>query len=440
MPFNPQDLQRFYESCDPSRTLVLGNPQDRKYYIDFAPVRGGKVIETLVRTITPLSPDRPTCQLFTGHIGCGKSTELRQLEEELKQQNFHVVYFESTQDLDMADVDVTDIMLAIVRQVSESLEKISIRLRPKRITNLLNEIIGFLQTPIELKEVEFSLPLQIAKITAQAKDSPQVRNELRQYLEPRTNSILESINEEVLEPAIEKLKASGKTGLVVIVDNLDRVDPRPKIAERSQQEYLFVDRGAQLRKLKCHLVYTIPLALIFSNEVEALKNHLGGGMAPKVLPMVLIQLRGGGTCEEGMALLRQMVLARAFPALNSQHRLSLITEVFRNPKTLDRLCYVSGGHVRNLLGMLYGCLRDEDLPLSPDCLERVIRESRDSLVCAITNDEWELLRQVDKQQSVSGEADYQTLLRSLFVFEYQDNDGRWFGINPVLKEAKQFSL
>jgi len=67
------DLQRFYQSCDPSHTLILENPEERKYYIDFASVRGGKVIEALARTITRLSPDKPTCQLFTGHIGCGKS-------------------------------------------------------------------------------------------------------------------------------------------------------------------------------------------------------------------------------------------------------------------------------------------------------------------------------------------------------------------------------
>jgi len=146
------DLPRFFDSCDPSRTLIIEKPEDRQYYIDFASVRGGNVIAALERTITRLSPDKPTCQLFTGHIGCGKSTELRRLEAELKLQGFHVVYFESTQDLDMTDVDVTDIMLAIARQVSESLEVIGVKVKPGYFTNLLNEIIDFLQTPIELKE------------------------------------------------------------------------------------------------------------------------------------------------------------------------------------------------------------------------------------------------------------------------------------------------
>jgi len=429
------DLPRFFDSCDPSRTLIIEKPEDRQYYIDFASVRGGNVIAALERTITRLSPDKPTCQLFTGHIGCGKSTELRRLEAELKLQGFHVVYFESTQDLDMTDVDVTDIMLAIARQVSESLEVIGVKVKPGYFTNLLNEIIDFLQTPIELKEAEISLPLQIAKITAKAKDSPKLRSQLRQYLEPRTNSILESINQEILERSNQELRARGKKGLVVIVDNLDRVDPRAKTTERSQPEYLFIDRGEQLRKLNCHVVYTLPLSLMFSNEIETLKNRLGGGVAVKVLPMVPVQFRDGSDCEEGIALLRQMVLARAFPGVNPQLRLGLIAEVFDSPKTLDRLCRISGGHVRNLLGILYSCLRAEDPPLSRNCVENAIRDSRDSLVPAIIDDEWNLLRQVVQQKSVSGEADYRTLLRSLFVFEYQDSQGRWFGINPVLAEA-----
>lgn len=434
-----RDLQRFYDSCDPSRILVVENPEDRKYYIDFASVRGSKIIEVLERTITRLSPDKPTCQLFTGHIGCGKSTELRRLEAELKHQGFHVVYFESTQDLDMADVDITDILLAITRSVSESLEAIGIKLKPRYFTNLFNEIADFLQTPMELSaEAELALPMKIGKITAKTKDSPKLRSQLRQYLEPRTNTILQSINQDILGRATQELKAKGRKGLVVIVDNLDRVDPRSKTSERSQPEYLFVDRGEQLGNLNCHVVYTIPLVLSFSNEREALKNRLGGGKPPKVLPMVPVQLKDGSTCQEGMALLRQMVLARAFPEVASEQRLDLMLEVFDTPETLDRLCSISGGHVRNLLGLLYNCLQAEDPPLSRECLEDAIQESRDGLVLAITDDEWDLLRQVVQRQSVSGEADYEILLRSLFVFEYQSKQGRWFGINPLLAETDIF--
>ncbi|EDX72077.1 hypothetical protein MC7420_7557 [Coleofasciculus chthonoplastes PCC 7420] len=73
------DIAQFYQACNPS-PLKFANPQDQKYYIDFSSVRGGNTIKEIGRTITRLSPNKPTCQLFTGHIGCGKSTELQQLK------------------------------------------------------------------------------------------------------------------------------------------------------------------------------------------------------------------------------------------------------------------------------------------------------------------------------------------------------------------------
>ncbi len=430
------NLSRFFKACNPSRTLVMGNASDRQYYIDFSNVRGCKIVEELQRTITRISPDEPTCQLFTGHIGCGKSTELQRLKTELEMAGFHVVYFESSQDLDMADIDVSDILLSVARQVSVSLEAIGIKVKPGYFTNLFREIGDFLQSPVDIS-AQAELSLGIAKITAKTKDSPQLRTQLRQYLEPRTSSILQAINEEVLDKAVEHLKARGQKGLVVIIDNLDRVDMRPLASGRSQPEYLFIDRGEQLRRLKCHVVYTIPLALIFSNEYETLKNRLGGGVAPKVLPMVLVRQRNGSDYEPGMSLLRQLVLARAFPEIPENARLEFITELFEQPEILDRLCRVSGGHIRNLLGLLYSCLQRQDPPFERDCLEAVIKDYRDDLLLAIDEEEWQLLYEVVNQQSVKGESEYQRLLRSMFVFEYRDSLGRWFGISPALAETEK---
>jgi hypothetical protein len=416
---------------------MIGNASDRRYYIDFATVRGGKIIEALQRTITRISPDAPTCQLFTGHLGCGKSTELLRLKAELEEQQFHVVYFESTHVLEMADVDVTDILLAVAGQVSESLEAMKIRLKPSYFTKLFSEVVDFMQTPIDLG-VEAELSVGIAKITAKTKESPQLRRRLRDYLEPRTQNILQSINKELLESANKQLKALGKKGLVVIVDNLDRVAIRPLPSGRSLPEYLFIERGEQLRKLHCHIVYTIPLALTFSNDSAELQHRLGGGVAPKVLPMIPVRLRSGEIFNEGLALMQQMVLARAFPDILPSDRLGLITELFDSPETLDRLCLISGGHVRDLLGLLFDCLREQDPPFERECVELMIQRQRDYRANAIDPHEWELIFQVVQQQRVGGDIEYHTLLRSLFVFEYRDQRGAWFAVNPVLAETQKF--
>jgi hypothetical protein len=219
------------------------------------------------------------------------------------------------------------------------------------------------------------------------------------------------------------------------VDNLDRLDSRQKPFGRPQQEYLFVDQGEYLTKLNCHLVYTMPLALKFSSDYGNLTQRFE---EPRVLPMVPVQLRDGSECEAGMELLRQMILARAFPDLDEQERLNNITEIFDSPKTLDRLCRVSGGHVRDLLRLMNTWIMEEmELPLSGATLEAVIRARRNEMTMPISDDEWELLRQVRQRKKVSGDQGYQTLIRSRLVFEYRDSGESWFDINPILAEAKE---
>jgi hypothetical protein len=376
----------------------------------------------------------------------------------------------------MGDVDIGDILLAIARRVSESLEhleKVKIG-EPESLKNLLRGAAKLLQTEIELSaeasvpgigkvaastegkfSAEVGIPgvgqvtasdkegvslvaLGIGKITAKTKNSPELRSKLREYLEPRTTGILEAINEELLEPGKEKLKQFGKNGLVVIVDNLDRVESRQKPWGRSQPEYLFVDRGEQLRQLNCHVIYTMPLGLLFSNDLSELTNRFG--VDPKVLPMVPVKLRDGSECAEGMALLRQMVLARAFPNIEPEKRLSLIPEVFDNPETLDRLCCVSGGHVRELLRLLNDWIKkNRTPPLAREGLEDVIRSRRNQMTLAIDDKEWELLRRVQERKQVSGDDGYQVLIRSMFVYEYRDREGSWFEINPILAEAARLN-
>ena len=428
------DLARFYKAANPSRPLKVAQREDRRYYIDFSSVRGGDTVSEIGRTIVRLSPNEPTTQLFTGHIGCGKSTELFRLKGGLEQQNFHVVYFESDRDLEMADVDISDILLMIAHQVTEGLESVGIRLQPSYLEKMFRGLMGSLRSPVEVSDVSFSVG--IASITAKAKESPEMRSQLRQYLEPRTKSIIDAINEEILDVANKQLREQGKRGLVVIADNLDRIDPIRRADGRSQSDYLFVDRGEQLKRLNCHLIYTIPLALIFSNELPRLANRFG--TAPKLLSMVPVNTRTGEPFARGRQLLQKMVMVRAFPTLSESERWQQIGQVFDSATTLNRLVTISGGHMRNLMRLLYGCLQKGDPPITQAMLASVIRDERDALMSLIDAQEWALLFEAISQRDEQGNDAYNPLLRSLFLYEYRDNEGRWFGLNPVLAETKRY--
>jgi hypothetical protein len=444
------DLRKFFEATDPSRTLVVNDTQDKKYYIDFSSVRGGDIIFKLKQKMTFFKPNDPTCTLFTGHIGCGKSTELRRLQLELEADGFCVIYFESSEDLELTDVDIADVLLAIARRVSQSLEKLNLA-EPSRLKELLQGAIRVLNadvTGVKLKvpnvgdfgvtseKEKFTLAFGIGEITTKVKSDATLREKLNQYLGPQKIKLLDAINKELLEPAIAKLKQQGKKGLVVIVDNLDRIDNRPKAWGRPQQEYLFVDQGEYLTKLNCHVVYTMPLSLKFSNDYGTLTQRFLED--PRVLPMVPVQWSDGSVHEEGMALMQDMVMARAYPDLRSDQRASNITFVFDRKATLEHLCRMSGGHVRDLLRLLNTWIMEEmSLPLTRETLDTVIRARRNEMVLPISDEEWELLRRVKQTKKVSDDLGYQKLIRSRFVFEYRDRGESWFEVNPILAEARE---
>ncbi|BAZ49913.1 hypothetical protein NIES4103_25260 [Nostoc sp. NIES-4103] len=445
------DLREFFQVTDPSRTLFVSQASDKKYYIDFSGVRGGNIIDKVKQKITYFKPDEPTCTLFTGHIGCGKSTELLRLQVELEALDFHVVYFESSEDLEMTDVDIADVLLAIARRVSQNLKKIKLE-EPSKFNELVQGALrilnsevtgGKFKTPVgdiglSTDKDKFSLAIGIGEITAKTKTDPTLREKINQYLGPQKTRLLEAINRELLEPAIAQLKQQGKKGLVVIVDNLDRIDNRIKPWGRPQQEYLFVDQGEFLTKLNCHLVFTMPLALKFSNDYGTLTQRFPED--PKVLPMVPVQWPDGSVHQQGMALIQQMVLARAFPEQQPQERLSKISEIFDSAASLERLCQSSGGHVRDLLRLLNTWIQEEmTLPLSRNTLEQVIRDRRHEMSLPISDEEWELLRYVKRKKKVSDDQGYQKLIRSRFVFEYRDGGESWFDINPILAEAAELS-
>jgi hypothetical protein len=351
----------------------------------------------------------------------------------------------------MADVDIGDVLLSIARRIAESLEESKLTPQATGFRGLLDATKRVLLTEIDFKgtasvlggkvgvdssKKEVSLSAGIAELTVTAKNDPTLREKLNQILGPQKNRLLESINQELIEPAISKLQQSGYKGLVVIVDNLDKINNLQKPFGRSQQEYLFVDQSECLTSLHCHVVYTMPLALKFSVDYQMLMQRFGE--EPKMLPMVPVQHRDGSECAKGLDLLRQMVLTRAFPELSAEGRLSRVTEVFDSADSLDRLCRTSGGHVRDLLRLLSEWIKKgRQLPLAGEVLDKLIRSSRNDMVMTISKEEWELLRQVRQSRKVGRDPAYQNLIRRRLVFEYRDDEGSWFDVNPILIGANE---
>lgn len=425
------DIARFYQQCDPAKPLA---PGDKRYVLPPEGARGeGDQIRQLANAIR--WSDTPLHLLFAGHRGGGKSTELLRLKEDLAnppagQPRFFVVYFEADdEDIDVNDADLPDILLAMIRQVAKALrEGAGIELRPSWLSTFFDNMKHLLGSEVELTGVE--LDAKIAKFTAAIKTSPDARHKIRKALEPQVSNLLTAAND-LLDDAAIGLRQRGFQDLVLIVDNLDRIVLRDiPNSQFNTHEQLFINRGAQLADVRCHVLYTLPISMVFSPKGTALVNVFGRQAC--VLPMVKIADRSGKDAD-GLKVMRDLVDKRLAAAGINR------AAAFDTDETLDYLCRKSGGHMRNLLILLRAACTDAGhLPLTLQVAERAVRGMSTDFERALNAPAYfEVLRSVQKTRALPGSPDDQLLLYNLSILEYL-NAAAWYAVNPAILLLEKF--
>jgi hypothetical protein len=317
MSINSEELlDRIYNAFNP-RPL---QPNDLAY-VDCQDVRGDvDIIRDLGRTIR--RSEELTYQLYAGYRGAGKTTELLRLKADLEQKNFFVVYFAADEeDLSIQDTQYADILLACTRNLLKQLKGVD----PKPISDWLlsrfDDLKDFLDREISFDKVSIEAQLsQFTKLTTSLRAEPSQRQKIREKVEPHTETLIESVNK-FLAKASEKLAQDGKK-IAIIVDNLDRIVPIFRENGRSNHEEIFLDRQEQLKALKCHIVYTVPISMIYSKWATELKDNYGFA---QVLPSVMVQDEHGNPSEPGLTKLKEAIKRRIEPF---DPNVNLATQIF----------------------------------------------------------------------------------------------------------------
>lgn len=261
------------------------------------------------------------------------------------------------------------------------------------------------------------------------KEVPGARTELRRLLEERLPRIYDLVNQEILKPAREEMKKQGYDDVLIIVDQLDRVPQKVLHEDLTNHESLFLDHAGILRALDCGVLYTIPIELAYSRCRIRLQNTYGSDVLS--LPVLPVLRRDGSPNEGGIKALCEIVNRRVAKA-------GMESGELMDKPALERLCRLSGGHVRSLFVMLREALdRCDTLPVPPEVLKLAIRAGAQNLALPLRAAEWEVLDEIKKTRAPvggAGEALWYALQRDLFVFCYQDERGLWYAPNPLLDE------
>ena len=79
-------LKEAFQICDVRLSIGKDIPQ---YYVDLSSVRKTEAIEGVSTALDFLEPEKSATILFTGHRGCGKTTELKRIQEKWKMVNIY---------------------------------------------------------------------------------------------------------------------------------------------------------------------------------------------------------------------------------------------------------------------------------------------------------------------------------------------------------------
>jgi hypothetical protein len=423
-------IDDIYNAFNPM-PLQAGAPQ----YVDFTAVRGGSDVSIELGRKVQRS-NLPTCQLFSGHLGGGKSTELLRLKAELETKGFTVVYFAADDDdINAEDVEYTDILLACTRHLLEVVREAD----PKPVIGWLRDrwdgVVDIMQTEIHFPETSIEAQInQFAKITAKIRTQKSQRAQLRAQLSPYTDNLIDALNE-FIEDAKKRLPPE-RNKLMVIADGLEKIQYILLPDGRSNHDDIFIARANQLKSLACHVIYTVPISMALSTRASDLMDIYGG--SPEVLPMVEIRSRGEQISLPGMEKLREMLDSRV--RLVTQAK--LIGEVFDSEETLAFLCRMSGGHVRNLVILMQYAIDYQDrLPITMRSMElsakKMRRTYRESVYAG--KNEWELLAQVAVAKLAPNDDRFRSLLFRRCILQYLDEEGEtWHDVHPLLIDVEEF--
>ena len=238
--------------------------------MDLSEARGTKAHTRLETYLELRDPGRFVHSAFTGHRGCGKSTELLRLKQKWD-KNLFVVYFEVTDLLDPNDIAFSDLFLAISMQLAQAFHDAEMPLDRRILKSVESFAASVIQETTNATKAQIEAGATVeaggaipffgklkAWITSQYKASTDHKQTIRRIFERDITRLITDTNL-LLDDAREKLRRAnrGQTDLLIILDNLDRIPP-------DVGEKLVFQHGDSLKQLRTNVIYTVPVSVLHS--------------------------------------------------------------------------------------------------------------------------------------------------------------------------------
>ena len=434
----PQKAETLPEIRRICRPLPLTGDQLTAFFVETDQARDPHQ-HTRRRLLDALDMGEDVHLLFYGHRGCGKSTELNKFISEQKDR-FFTVTFSVHREMSPVAVRAEDLVLIIADRVLEAAREADLEIDEKILKPVLDY---FSETTQQIQTTRDSCATAGAGISS--KDSllgqlmglfATLRGEIKLNVHSRDTVVSKLrkrpadllVQANCLIEAVRKALPEGRR-LLIIVEDLDKLDIH-------QAREIYVNNVSLLTGIRTNIIYTIPVFLFHSPEVNAFKFSFDDVVA---LPMIKVTEPGKGHTK-GFETVHDIVLRR-------------IQENLIEPTALDVLIEQTGGVLRHVFEVLQttSLMASSEIPLRKDHIEYGLKqlqkefwqqvtlpydalvggpESVDQLYDRLT--EYALKQQKGERNAPKADAINQVLLKSCALVEY--NGEGWFGVHPLVIE------
>lgn len=416
------------------------DPADRKaaqdyqeLYIEDLHAAQGDVVRRLALEVESSLGSRHV-YLFSGTIGSGKSTELRRLANQLREDEQYALVVNVMEYLNpQIPVGVADLLMAMTLGVWEAWARAqgSDANDGKRWAWWAS----LLAMRPEGKELEISGGPVKLKMALHA--NPTFRERLRKYFEFNLDTLVGEINRffaDLGEEIRRQRSLAGSAHLVVVVDSLEHFGGQatPGKADEVLQSLLgiFNTFNAYLRIDGWSVIYSVPPLL--HKLAPGVAATFGMSTTYYLTSAHVFENRSNALDDETIEKKMILLLLRRLGAAQQPALIGL--------PELRNIVQMTGGDLRDLLRTLRAALlaglTDNQFPVAQAQLERVYNDLRRPYL-PLPQDTAERLRQIhaDKEAYLATAADWQLVISDLAqkrVLLYL-NGTEWYDVHPLLR-------
>ena len=434
----PKKAETLYEALSVFQLCALETADDfDQFYVEAAEARNADEYDRTKKTMVAIKASKSPCHiLFSGHKGCGKSTELYRLYNMFKNDGYLVAIGRCDSNLNMNTMEYTDLILFILETlfkcaqendlaIDESILK-SIESYWNKIHEIVKEKTGEtkVEGSISANVKSPSLLARVLSLTASFRSDLSLSSKnsdvIRETIKPRLDLFYSIANDFINNIQISGVQRGFKdTFPIVLIDQLEKANIEVLIN-------LFENHSQDLTKLQSHLVFPFPIEMCYKPSYHYIKNYF---TEEWVLPMIKLRTWDEQThsyveFNTGKTVLRSIVEKRM--------NINKISDGI-----LDDIINKTGGYLRNLFEAIY------DAILNSIARGSDIVETQDMTV-ALNSLQSSITRRLDEKNRfrlemiINGDKKYgaddvmMDFLSSGIVFEY--NGDRWVDLHPLVED------